>query len=191
MFKYFIKIIIFIITISKFKEENKNFQVNSHSNYPTNRDLISNTNIESSELNKIFEINSINLDSIFSVFVEKNCDFNYKNNPLLNKSKNNNENILKIYYYDESKINKCNKFYNKDYIERKKISLNSISPLIYFKRKNNMQIKKLEIKISNSEIAYANLEMIIREFNEKIKSKYAFNFGIPKVTVFKNDKYLI
>jgi len=147
--------------------------------------------MDTNTLNKIFEINSINLDSIYYVFLEKNSDVNYRYIPNSNYESKNNINTLKIYYYDETKINKTNKLFNKEYVYRKNFDLNLISPYLYFKKMNNLLIKKIEIKISNSKVAYRNLETIVKEFNEKIKSKYTFDFGIPKVSVFQNDRMLI
>jgi len=148
-------------------------------------------NIDINTLNKIFEINSINLESIYYIFFEKHSEVNSRFSSNHNLDKNNNFNILKIYYYDDTKINSCNKYYNREYVNRKHINLNLISPFLYFKRKNNLLIRKIEIQVCNSRIGYKNLETTVKEFNQKIQSRYNFNFGIPKVSIFQNEKMMI
>ena len=122
--------------IKKFQSQEKILQ---NKLYRNGSRISLNSNIEAKKLikenfhiNKIFEIKSINLKSIIYVFLDKSKE-------VLNT---NNYSILKIYYYDEGKINKNNKFYSKDYLEKKNIDINLASSFIHFKRINNIDFKK-------------------------------------------------
>jgi hypothetical protein len=90
---------------------------------------------------------------------------------------------LKIFYYDDNKINNNNKFYDKKYIQRKKIDIETACTFIHFKKYNNLFIKKIEINLNKNEISIKNMENIVKEFNSRIKCKYAFDIGLPKFLI--------
>lgn len=148
-------------------------------------------NLDNSILNEIFEIKSIDLSSIYYIFIENNDFSKYKYHQNISSllEQQSDYSVLKIYYYDNNKINNNNKLYDRNYVDHKKINLNLASSYVYFRKMNNMFIKKMEIKIQNSKISNMNLDAIVKEFNEKIRSKYMFNFGIPKVAVYQNDNF--